>query len=137
MGDVNCDILKPQLDSRSRKLEFLSSFYQFGPIIDCPTRATETSATAIDLIFSDRVENSLQAGTVDFRISHHSLIFPVRKCRIYKSQKSSSYFRSFKRFSTNDFLNDLSQVPWETVAQHDKPNVCWLFPGCPRILGTL
>ena len=78
MGDVNCDILKPQLDSRSRKLEFLSSFYQFGQIIDCPTRATETSATAIDLIFSDRVENSLQAGTVDFRISDHSLIFPVK-----------------------------------------------------------
>ena len=85
----------------------------------------ETSATAIDLIFTNRAENILKAGTVDFGISDHSLIFAVRKCRTHKSQKNSRYYRSYKRFNSNDFLNDLSQVPWETVAQHDNPNVCW------------
>ncbi len=55
----------------------------------------------------------------------HSLIFAVRKFRINKSQKNTRYFRNFKRFSSNDFLDDLSQVPWETVAQYDNPNMCW------------
>ena len=125
MGDLNCDVLKPQLDFHSRKLEFLSSLYQFDQLINCLTRVTETSATAIDLLLTNRAENILKVGTVDPGISDHSLIFAVRKGRIYKSQKNSKYFRNFKRFRSSDFLNDLSQVPWETVAQHDNPNVCW------------
>ena len=81
MGDINCDILKPQLDSHSRELEFLSSLYQFDQIINCPTRVTKTSAIAIDLIFTNRAEIILKAGTDDFGISDHSLIFAIRKCR--------------------------------------------------------
>ena len=98
-GDLNCDVLKPQLDSHSRKLEFLSSLYEFDQLINCPTiRVTETSATAIDSILTNRAENILKVGTVDLGISDHSLIFAVRKGRIYKCQKNSRYLRNFKRF---------------------------------------
>ena len=119
--DLNCDVLKPQLDSHFRKLEFLSSLYEFDQLINCPTRVTETSATptAIDLVLTNRAENIVKVGTVDLGISDHSLIFAFRKGRIYKSQKNSRYFRNFKRFRSDDFLNDLSLVPWETVAQHE------------------
>ena len=123
MGELNCDEFKPQLNFHSRKLELLSSLYQLDQLINCPTRVTEKSATAIDLILTNRAENMLKVGTVDLGILDHSLIFAVRKGRIYKSQKYSRYLRNFKRYPSNDFLNDLSQVPWETVAQHDKPNV--------------
>ena len=87
MGDLNCDVLKPQLDSHSRKLEFLSSLYQFDQLINCPRRVTETSATAIDLIHTNTAENILKVGTVDLGIPEHNLIFAVRKGRIYKSLK--------------------------------------------------
>ena len=117
MGELNCDAFKPQLNFHSRKLELLSSLYQFDQLIKCPTRVTEKSATAIDLILTNRAENILKVGTVDLVILDHSLIFAVRKGRIYKSQKYSRNLRNFKQFRSNDFLNDLAQVPWETVAQ--------------------
>jgi hypothetical protein len=125
MGDVNCDFLKPPPDPRTRKLQFLSSLYQFDLLINEPTRVTGTSATGIDLIFTNRVENILNSGIVHVGISDHSVIFAVRKFRVDKSQKNTRYFRNFKRFSSNDFLTDLSQVQWETVAQYENPNMCW------------
>ena len=73
------DVFKPQLDSHSRKLEFPSSLYQFDQLINCPTRVTETSATAIDLFLTNRAENILKVGTFDLGISDHSLILPLGK----------------------------------------------------------
>ena len=35
------------------------------------------------------------------------------------------YDRNFKNFNATDFLNDLSQVPWENVTLHDDPNICY------------
>jgi hypothetical protein len=115
MGDVNCDFLKSPPDAHTRKLQFLSSLYQFDQLINEPTRVTGTSATGIDLIFTNRVENILNSDIVHVGISDHSLILAVRKFRIDKSKKNTTYFRNFKRFSSNDFLTDLSQVQWETV----------------------
>ena len=79
MGELNCDVFKPQLDSHSRKLESLSSLYQFDELINCPRRVTETSATAIDLILTNRGKNILKVGTVDLGISDHNLILLLAK----------------------------------------------------------
>ena len=75
MGDVNCDILKSPPDAHTRKLLFLSSLYQYDQLIDSPTRVTRTSATVIDLIFTNRAENILKSGINHLGISDHNLIF--------------------------------------------------------------
>jgi hypothetical protein len=86
MGDVNCDFFKSPPDAHTRKLQFLSSLYQFDQLINEPTRVTGTSATGIDLIFTNRAENILNSGIVHVGISDHSLIFVVRKFRVNKSR---------------------------------------------------
>ena len=57
MGDLNCDISKFPLDFNARKLQLLSSLYQLNQLIDEPTRVTSTSATLIDLIFTNKKQN--------------------------------------------------------------------------------
>ena len=92
-GSVYCDrVLKYPPDAHTRKLQFLSSLYQFDRLINEPTRVTGTSATGIDLIFTNRVEKILNSGIVHVGISDHSLIFAVRKFRVDKSQKKYKIF---------------------------------------------
>ena len=33
--------------------------------------------------------------------------------------------RDFKNFVQNDFIHDVSQLPWDTVNQFDNPNISW------------
>ena len=126
MGDLNCDILKSPCESHTRKLQFLSSLYQFDQLIDEPTRnITGTSATLIDLILTNKEENISKSGVIHLGLSDHSMIFAIRKHCIPKSRENVKYIRNFKNFNANDFLTDLSQTPWENIAQYDNPNVCW------------
>ena len=125
LGDLNCDISKSPLDAHTRRLKFLLSVYQFDQLINEPTRVTQASATLIDLLFSNEKQNIAKAGVIRLGLSDHSLIFAVRKhCASSKRQKVR-YDRNFKNFNATDFLNDLSQVPWENVTLYDDPSICY------------
>ena len=78
MGDLNCDILKSPCESHTRKLQFLSSLYQFDQLIDEPTRITGTSETLIDLILTNKEENISKSGVIHLGLSDHSMIFAIR-----------------------------------------------------------
>ena len=88
IGDLNCDVYKFPLESNARKLQFLSSLCRLDQLINEPTRVTKTSATLIDLFFTNRLENISQSGVVHLGISDHSLIYAVRKFSLPKSRKS-------------------------------------------------
>ena len=66
----------------------------------------------------------MKIGTVDLAIADHSLIFALSKGRIYKSQKIQDISEVLNGFAPMTFQLTF-QLPWETVAQHDNPNVCW------------
>ncbi len=112
-------------ESHTRKLQFFSSLYQFDQLIDEPTRITGTSATLIDLILTNKEENISKSGVIHLGLSDHSMIFAIRKHCIPKSREKVKHIRNFKNFNANDFLTDLSQMPWENIAQYDNSNVCW------------
>ena len=125
MGDLNCDVSKFPPDAHTRRLQFISCVYQLEQLINEPTRVTRTSATLIDLIFTNKKENIVKSGVIHLGISDHSLIFAVRKFFTPKSRQNARYVRNFKNFNATVFLNDLSQIPWENVAQYENPNSCW------------
>ena len=125
MGDLNCDLSKFPLESNARKLQFLSSLYQLDQLINEPTRVTKTSATLIDLFFTNKCENILQSGVVHLGISDHSLIYAVRKFSLPKSRTSVKIACNFKNFRANDFRNDILQIPWHWITSRDNPNTCW------------
>ena len=125
MGDLNCDISKTPQDPNTRKLLFSFSLYQFDQLINEPTRVTRTSATMIDLFFTNKPENILQSGVIHLGISDHSLIYAVRKFNSPKCRERLKLVRNFKNFNATDFVWDISQISWESVVLHNNPNVCW------------
>ena len=84
-----------------------------------------TSATMIDLIFTNRSENTLRSGVIHLGISDHSLICAVTKFTFPKTRDNIKHVRNFKNFNVEEFLCDSSLVQWESVTLHNNPNVCW------------
>jgi hypothetical protein len=125
MGDLNCDVSKFPPHAHTRRLQFLSCIYQLEQLINEPTRVMRMSATLIHLIFTNKKENIVKSGVIHLGISDHSLIFAIRKFCTPKFRQNVRYVRNFKNFNAMDFLNDLSQMPWENVAQYENPNSCW------------
>ena len=125
MEDLNCNTDKFSPDHNTRKLLFLTALYQLEQLINEPTRVTKTSASLIDLVFTNKRKNISHLGVIHLGISDNSMIYAVRKLIIPKSDSKIKIVRNFKNFNVNDFLRDLSQIPWETMVTQDNPNTCW------------
>ena len=73
LGDFNIDLLNPSTLSKNL-LDTLYS-YSFCPLISKPTWITKQSATLLDNIFTNCLENVLQSGIFTSDISDHFAIF--------------------------------------------------------------
>lgn len=125
--DLNSDVNKSPPDAHTRTLQFLLSLYQFDQIINDPTRVTRTPATLIDLAITNKKQNIVKSGVLHLGLFDHNLIFVVRKHVVITSRQNVMYARNFKKFSETDFLNDLSQFPWDHVTFYDDPNISYQF----------
>lgn len=77
MGDFNIDLLKLDLNDNSNSvmnLMFSSSFY---PTISKPTRITKSTATLIDNIFSNTLEEECKTGLLPTDLSDHLPVFQL------------------------------------------------------------
>ena len=125
IGDINSDYAKTPLDVHTRTLQFISSVYQLEQLIKEPTRGTKSSATTIDLIFTNMVDKIATTGVIHLGISDHSLIYAVRKFAVPKTRPTIKEVRNFKHFVEVDFINDLKRVSWQNVGCFDDPNLAW------------
>ena len=76
-GDFNVDLM--QSNPSNSELDFREKFssYFYHPLINIPTRTTETSSTCIDNIFTNTLEHT-SSGTIECKISdHHGVISTI------------------------------------------------------------
>ena len=68
MGDFKVDLLR--LDAHGPTSDFLGEFTSGGfyPLISLPTRVTDTTATLIDNIWTNKVEAKIGSGLVTVRV---------------------------------------------------------------------
>ena len=99
IGDLNCDVSKTIPDPHTCKLQFLCSLYQIDQLIKESTRLTPKSATLIDLILTNRLENISRSGVIHLGISDHSLVYAVRKFTLPKGRQKIRQVRNFKNFN--------------------------------------
>ncbi len=111
VGDINSDFAKPVPDFNTRRLQLSCSLYQLDQLITEPTRVTRTSATLIDLFFTNNPENISNSGVIHLGISDHSMIFAVKNITVPKFRNSTREVRDYKNFVEIDFIEDISQVP--------------------------
>ena len=119
MGDFNLDLI--QIGSNTKVdsfMDMLLSFYM-QPIIDSPTRITETTATLLDNIFTNA--NTLDnSGILLSDISDHLPVFAIFP--FYNDVKKRSSFtflrRDINEVNLNLFVIELRNIQWERHVGH-------------------
>ena len=71
MGDFNIDLLKAQSCQYSKNFLLTLQSYALIPTIDKPTRIYNNSATLIDNIFVNNIENPILSGNIVSDVSDH------------------------------------------------------------------
>jgi hypothetical protein len=122
MGDYNIDLLKSEsCDYTNNFIEqlFISSFF---PLITKPTRITHHTATLIDNIFTNNLEE-LEDSTNDIIFSDISDHFPIVHTfntnilskTTTKKLTSVSYQRLFNKTSKEAFKKEIKNISWDNI----------------------
>ena len=93
MGDFNMDLLK--LNAHRPTSDYLEGLTSMGffPLISLPTRLTDTTATLIDNIWTNKVVSKHGSGIVTVRLSDHLPIFTFLGGNAYDSQANNTNTR--------------------------------------------
>ena len=122
LGDLNCDLLKPDSPEAMSLLDFCTSVNQ-TQLIKEPTRVTETSSSLIDIIMTSNVSLVENHGVALSHISDHYLIYAPLKLKMLKPPPSYKCVRSYKNYKPDSFLADLQRIPWYDISIMDDANV--------------
>ena len=127
LGDLNCDLGSPDLDSNSRSLIGITELYGLHQLISEPTRITETSSTMIDHIFTNTPDKIVCSGVSHAGISDHSLIYAFRKLStgLHNKGHSTVNYRKFKNFNSESFRSDIFSQNWDVIRAYNNPNDMW------------
>ena len=117
VGDYNINLLN--VDSHNLTADFNDTIYSYGliPLITRPTRVTETSATLIDNIFTNKniSYGKSMYGILVSDISDHYSIFCVETILKSKSIIMPFLKRDFSEKNKMKFLDVMSGLDWEDI----------------------
>ena len=117
MGDFNLNLMNYQ--SSPKTGEFLDSIYSnmFYPLISRPTRITSYTATLIDNIFTNNIDNLMTSGLLFNDLSDHLPIFVIDFDDIWFEDHSDQFVVYRDRNPSNmTRLNDqLGSVDWSVL----------------------
>ena len=120
LGDFNIDRNKPQLSWNSLMIQF-----GLEQLVEKNTRITEKSQTLIDHIYTNNKEKVKEIEVIENGISDH---FPVLMSIANKLQKQNKkghtciQYRCLKKFNKDDYLADLSLLPFNAIYNITEPN---------------
>lgn len=115
LGDFNVNLF-----NHNNPISHCFGSFGFSQIIDVPTRITATTSTLIDGIFVSSTDFICNVGTLSMHgISDHEMTFvEIKGPTLTHSPKIINY-RCFRNFDMNDFLADLTSLPWHNIIVQD------------------
>ena len=124
--DWNLDLIKHHCHESTG--EFLEIMYSrmFFPLITCPTRLTSNTATLIDNIFTNNLNNFSVSGLMFCDISDHLPNFTLLLGQ-NKILNETSWL-SFRDKSANNFAtftNRLANVNWDELSEYKDPDCAY------------
>lgn len=131
LGDLNCDMVATRYDNHTNKLISIADVYGLQQLITEPTRVTPTSATLIDLIYTNCPDKITCSGVRHISISDHCMVFAYRKLSgngISNGHNTITY-RNFRKFNRDNFRNDIASQSWDELynSNNPNPNEMWLL----------
>ena len=95
-------------------------------LITDATRVTSTSSTLIDHVLSNTSEKICQFGTLSLDLSDHCFVYTTRKVVKGQINKHNTVkLRSLKRYSKDEFVNQLSALNWKDVLSSSDVSKAW------------
>ena len=128
MGDFNADVIALKPCKYTRKLMQTTRLHGLSQLVKEPTRVTEFTSTAIDLVFVNNTHRIVSHGVQEFGASDHSVTFAVKKAGVCKAHVEIRDVRSFKHYNKEHFQRDIASVPWSVIESFDDINdavVAW------------
>ena len=128
LGDLNCNLLQEKLlfNIPTKKLDSLYELYQLTQLINEPTRITITTTSLIDHIVTNTPEKISHSGVVHTGISDHSLVYAIRKIRVFQKVEDFVEIRNMKNFNETKFVDELLNQHWEYIYFFgEEPNSMW------------
>ena len=132
MGDKNICLLKA--DTHNPTSDYIDTLYSHGafPLINKPTRVTQTTATVIDHIYTNNIESQQNQhhvqGILCSSISDHFSIFHIvsnNKCPESNSQAPQALKRNYSERNINKFIKEISTLNWQEIYATREANIAY------------
>jgi hypothetical protein len=120
LGDFNINLL----NKNNVAWESMLALFGLKQLVSTATRVSPSTSTLIDHIYTSSPETVCNVTVPTLSLSDHYPIFCTLALKVPKEKKNrhtSIMYRSFKKFDKNDFLNDLSQAPFDHVCNFHDP----------------
>ena len=123
MGDFNIDLLKYENCTYSPALLHCTQSFSMLPVLDKPNRVYGTSATLIDNIFTNNLENSIVGRNIVTDITDHF----SQACMILTQQQlfpplNKTKVRDYSNFNAGKFMTDLCEIDWNNTYRSSDVN---------------
>ena len=119
IGDYNINLLN--LGTHTKTNEFIDDVISKGflPYIIKPTRVTDTSATLIDLIYSNHTYTNHDYGII---VTDDNFgVFHITYDTTNKTESTHLYVRQLKDIHMKEFKNILAQTDFSDVLYNEDP----------------
>ena len=115
-------------DNDTRKLMCVRDIYGLQQLITGSTRITPTSATLINVIFTNCPDRIVCSGVRHTSISDHSIVFAYRKSSINGTSRGHNVitYSNVRKFIRENFRNDVVSQSWDQIYCSTNPNDMWL-----------
>ena len=124
LGDFNVDHIKHDFDINSQNLIDTTTQHGFLQIISRPTRITDHSATLIDHIYTNKINNVISSNVLTLDLSDHLATFATisldtefdsRQRRVFKRNEHYEY-RKFNEANDAKFSELIATENWEEIS---------------------
>ena len=115
MGDLNYDLLQ---DSHIFTDDFVDIMYDYSfyPIINKPTRITQSSSTCIDHIWTNIHDKSISSAIITLTIADHLPV--IQSTKITNIKTALPYTRNFSKRNCTLFNEALSDIDPSDILHH-------------------
>ena len=121
-------MIATRYDNERCKLMCVADIYGLQQLITGSTRITPTSATLIDVIFTNCPDRIVCSGVRHISISDHSIVFAYSKLSINGTSRAHNVITSsnFRKFIRENFRNDVASQSWDQIFCSTNKNDMWL-----------
>ena len=119
LWERDCTFKRSVFMMLKQKMQRFAASNHLEQLITSPTRISEKSCTAIDLIFTNISHRIVDHGVIPSVISDHLLIYCSIKSGVPKAKSKTIEYRSYRSYTKEAFVNELNQIDWSIIDMPD------------------